>query len=349
MKRLLLPACLVICVSATAAEQLDALSVDRAIQIALQNHRSLQVSQAALEMAEAQYQQAMAAFGPRLNLEAGAQRADQDRTFTMLGVAKTPATDLSALLGPGAVIPSQNLPINMDVKLYDRDVSKAALNFTYPLYTGGRQDAVTGLARKGADIAREEKRKTELEVVRDIRRFYNGAQFARQMEQLASDSLERFKALEDLTERLYQNASLKVKKTDYLRSKTTTAVTRSMLQEARYASSLSREALLNAMGQPLGSALSLAPETPLPQFDAGLEDLIAEAMQYNPDKQRLDSRCRRPTTRSTRRRAATCQPSASRPALTGSGTTTRMACSMPTTAMAGRWASASNGTCSTAD
>lgn len=296
MKHLITPVCLFLALSATAAERLDNLLVDQAIQIALQNHRSMQVSQAALEMAEAQFQQAMAAFGPKLNLEAGVQRADQDRTFTFNGSVQTPVMSipaLAAVLPPGtpasfATIPSQTLPMDMKVKMFDRNVTKASLNFTYPLYTGGKEQAIQGMARKGADIAREEKRKTELEIVRDVRKYYTGAQFAGQMEQLASDTLERFQALEDLTERLYQNASLKVKKTDYLRSKTTTAFTRSMLQEAKYASSLSKEALINAMGLPLNSPISLAPDTALPAFNGELDMLIADAMKFNPDKQRLE-------------------------------------------------------------
>ena len=271
---------------ATAAERLDGLTLAQATQLALQNHRSMQVSQAALDMAEAQYQQAMAAFGPKVGFEAGFQRADEDRTFTFDNAV---TFDAGAILGagPGTMGPPKSLPFNIDVKTFDRDVTKAALNFTYPLYTGGKKEAITGMARAGADIAREDKRKTELEVVRDVNKYYNAVIFAGQMEQLASDTLERFQALQDLTERLYQGASLKVKKTDYLRSKTTTAVTRSMLREANYASQLTREALANAMGLPLGTAVTLAPEPDLPVMTTALDSLIADAMAFNPDKQRL--------------------------------------------------------------
>ena len=312
MIRFALTACtLAAATLATAAERLDGLTLAQATQLALQNHRSMQVSQAALDMAEAQYQQAMAAFGPKVGFEAGFQRADENRTFTFAGAIQTPAMDitntLSGTLGPiistlplaqqqqigaalaqgAGVIPSSTIPMNIEVQMFDRDVTKAALNFTYPLYTGGKKEAITGMARAGADIAREDKRKTELEVVRDVNKYYNAVIFAGQMEQLASDTLERFQALQDLTERLYQGASLKVKKTDYLRSKTTTAVTRSMLREANYASQLTREALANAMGLPLGTAVTLAPEPDLPVMTTALDSLIADAMAFNPDKQRL--------------------------------------------------------------
>lgn len=265
------------------------LTLDQAVRIALDNHQSRRVSRAALDQAEAQYRQAMAAFKPRLGLEAGFQRADQDRSFTFQGTVTTP--DMALPIGPGGTlvpIPGQPLPLNLDVKLFDRDLSQAGLNFTYPLYTGGRREALTGQARLGVDIAREEGRKTDLDLVRDIHRYYHGAMLARQMEQLASDTLERFQVLEELTERLYQGESLKVKKTDYLRSKTTTALTRSMLREARYARALVMEALANAMGLPVNTHLELAEDPSLPAFDGNLEHSLQEALRYNPDKQRLE-------------------------------------------------------------
>jgi len=313
MIRFALTACaLAVTTLAAAAQSLDHLTLQQATQLALQNHRSMQVSQAALDMAEAQYQQAMAAFGPKVGFEAGFQRADENRTFTFAGAIQTPAIDitktLSGVLGPvisglplatqqqigaafaqgGGIIPSSTIPMNIEVLMFDRDVTKAALNFTYPLYTGGKKEAVTGMAKAGADIAREDRRKTELEVVHDVNKYYNGVIFAQQMEQLASDTLERFQALQDLTERLYQGSSLKVKKTDYLRSKTTTAITRSMLREANYASQLTREALANAMGLPLNTPLKLSPEADLPLMTADLDSLISDAMKLNPDKQRLE-------------------------------------------------------------
>jgi outer membrane protein len=289
MKRITLAACLVLASWAAIAERIDNLTLEQSLRIALQNHRSLAVSAAALAMAEAQYRQAMAAFRPRLSLDAGFQRADEDRTFTFAGTVQTP--NMALPLGPGGMlvtIPGQPLPMNLDVKLFDRDVTKAGLTLSYPLYTGGKQQALTAMAAAGVDVARVEQRKTELEVAHDISKYYHGAQFARQMEQLASDTLERFQALEDLTDRLYQNASLKVKKTDYLRSKTTTAVTRSMLQEAKYAAILTREALANAMGLPVDSVLGLGPVAPLPVFDGALDSLTTEAMKFNPDRQRME-------------------------------------------------------------
>ena len=157
------------CNATAVPERMDDISLGQALQTALQNHRSLRVSQASLELAEAQYQQAMAAFRPRVNLEAGFQRADQDRTFSFDGTVMTSAMALP--LGPGGAlvaIPGQPLPINMEVKMFDRDITKASVNLSYPIYTGGKKEALTAMARTGVALARQEQRKTELEVVRDV-------------------------------------------------------------------------------------------------------------------------------------------------------------------------------------
>ncbi|MDP3903777.1 MAG: TolC family protein, partial [Methylococcaceae bacterium] len=227
------------------------------IRIALEKHQSLNVSEASVAMAEAQYQQAMSAYWPRIAAEVNASRADQDRTFKMQGQFDLPPA-LGGALSALAQQPIGAIPLNMDVKLMDRDIVTSSLNLTYPIFTGMKREAIVGQAEKGVKISEEGRRKTNLEIVRDVKKYYYAAQFAIQMEQLADDTLERFKALEDLTERLYQHGSMRVKKTDYLRTKTTTAITRTMRSEAQYARELAHEALGNAMGQEWDASYSLA-------------------------------------------------------------------------------------------
>ncbi|MCQ8105065.1 TolC family protein [Methylomonas sp. SURF-2] len=267
------------------------LSLDDCIRIALEKHQSLNVSAANLAMAEAQYQQAMSAYWPRIAAQVNASRADQDRTFAMDGQFSLPRNMTAALggaLGPqvGAAL-AQPIPINMDVKLADRDLMQSSLNLTYPVFTGLKREALVAQAEKGVKLAEQGQRKTNLEVVRDVKKYFYAAQFARQMEKLADDTLERFKALEGLTEQLYQHGSLKVKKTDYLRTKTTTAVTRTLLSEARYAREMAHEALGNAMGQGWDESFMLAePEAATP-VNADLQQLVEAARNFNPDIQQL--------------------------------------------------------------
>lgn len=272
-------------VSAAPAPQ-QKLALADCIRIALEKHQSLNVSEASVAMAEGQYQQAMSAYWPRIAAEVNASRADQDRTFKMDGQFNLPS-GLTNNLGPLGAALAQPIPLNMDVKLMDRDIVTSSLNLTYPIFTGMKREAIVSQAEKGVKIAEEGRRKTNLEIVRDVKKYYYAAQFAIQMEQLADDTLERFKALEDLTERLYQHGSMRVKKTDYLRTKTTTAITRTMRSEAQYARELAHEALGNAMGQEWDASYSLAEAVDASPLSGELKQLVDSAHTFNPDIQQL--------------------------------------------------------------
>ncbi len=275
------------CLSADGTAQ-QKLSLQDCIRIALEKHQSLNVSAANIAMAEAMYQQAMSAYWPQIAAQVNASRADQDRTFTMEGQFSLPSsiTGNPVLGGLGQVL-AQPIPINMDIKILDRDLVQSSLNLTYPIFTGLKREALVAQAEKGIQIAEQGQRKTTLDIIRDVKKYYYGAQFAIQMETLADDTLERFKALEDLTERLYQHGSLKVKKTDYLRTKTTTAVTRTMLSEAKYAREMAHEALGNAMGQEWSDSYVLVEADEATPISEGLQQLVETAQSFNPDIQQL--------------------------------------------------------------
>ncbi len=268
-------------------ESVERYTLDNCIAIALQKHQSLKVSDAQVMMAEALYLQAMSAYWPRLSATVGADRAGEDRTFSVQGSFQLPQNLGNSLALVNGGQPVSSLPLNLKIKLYDRDLVRASVNLTYPVFTGLKRSALIGQAEKGVKIAQQGQRKTSLEIVRDVKKYFYAAQFALDMEQLADDTLERFKVLEELTERLYQNGSLKVKKTDYLRTKTTTALVRSMLNEAEYARELAHEALGNAMGQPWHAQYQLSDSEMPEALTAELQELVDAAKQFNPEIQQL--------------------------------------------------------------
>lgn len=262
-------------------------TLDDCITIALQKHQSLKVSDAQIAMAEALYQQAMSAYWPRLAASVGADRADEDRTFTIQGSVDLPKNLGNALSLFNGGQPIASLPIDTKIKMYDRDLVRASINLTYPVFTGLKRPSIIAQAKKGVRIAEQGRRKTALEVIRDVKKYYYAAQLAVHMENLAYDTLVRFEVLEELTDRLYQNGSLKVKKTDYLRTKTTTAMMRSMLHESEYARELAHEALGNAMGQPWNADYHLAESETPKAITAELQELVDAALYFNPEIQQL--------------------------------------------------------------
>ncbi len=269
-------------------QYIETYSLNDCISTALQKHQSLRISDAQVMMAEALYTQAMSAYFPRLAANISASRADEDRTFDVQGSFALPQNLANGLALINNGQPINSLPLNLKVKLFDRDLARASINLTYPVFTGLKRPAILGQAEKGVQIAEQGRRKTNLDIIRDVKKYYYAAQFALQMEQLANNTLERFKALEDLTEALYQSGtSLKVKKTDYLRTKTTTALTRSIANEASYARELAHEALGNAMGQPWDSSYRLADSKQVETITAELQELVDAAKNFNPEVQQL--------------------------------------------------------------
>ena len=200
----------------------QSLTLDDAIRIALENNRNLKISQAALQIADAQYHQALSARYPQLTATASAMRMDEDPSFLMKGSFTLPQDIANGLALSGAVtqdeinalysgsnthstlintlnaaqagmLPAQNIPLNMDVKQMDRDLGVLRVDMTYPLYTGGKVDALIRQAALNKSIQSEENRRSEAEVIYDVKRYYFGAMLAQRLShetQITLDQIE---------------------------------------------------------------------------------------------------------------------------------------------------------------
>lgn len=295
----------------------QSLSLDDAIKIALENNRNLKISQNALKIADAQYHQALSARYPQLNATASFMRMDEDPSFQMRGNFTLPQ-QFSGLLGAlvndtatlGAVANAQinptpganplnlqtgaiaqsgalssisTIPLDMDVKQMDRDLGVLRLDMMYPLYTGGKVDAIIRQASLNKSIQSQEARRSEAEVIYDVKRYYYGAMLAEQLNAETHDTLERMNMVKDLTETFYKGGSLKVKKTDYLRTLTTVNMIASMDEEMHSNAELAKSALINATGLPWNSTIELSQKTfDAPTLSSDLKTLVNDAHRFNP-------------------------------------------------------------------
>lgn len=287
----------------------QSLSLNDAIRIALENNRNLKISQTALQIADAQYHQALSARYPQLTATATAMRMDEDPSFLMKGTTSINNTQMigmyNALSGAAAAdgnaftagtyaaiaasTPAQsNLPINMDVKIMGRDTAIGRLELMYPLYTGGKIDAIIRQATLNKSIQSEEARRSEAEVIYDVKRYYYGAMLSQQLDAETHDTLERMTMVKDLTETFYQGGSLKVKKTDYLRTLTTVNMISSMSEEMHSNTELAKSALINAIGLPWNSTIELSQnEFAVPKLEGDLQTLVNDAYRFNPTRNQL--------------------------------------------------------------
>ncbi|MFZ3052321.1 MAG: TolC family protein [Sulfuricurvum sp.] len=274
----------------------QSLSLDDAIRIALENNRNLKISQTALQIADAQYHQALSVRYPQLTASASAMRMDEDPSFRMKGSFLLPQ-DLTMMLAGTIQNPQQqayliqngiNVPIDMDVKQMDRDLGVFRLDMMYPLYTGGKIDAIIKQATLNKSIQSEEARRSEAEVIYDVKRYYYGAMLAQQLGKETQDTLERMTMVKDLTETFYQGGSLKVKKTDYLRTLTTVNMIASMSEEMHSNTELAKSALVNAIGLPWNSTVELSQnEFATPKLEGDLQTLVNDAYRFNPTRNQL--------------------------------------------------------------
>lgn len=295
------------------AEKLRTLTLDQCIELALQYNRTRKISQAAREIAEAQYKQALSAYWPQITLSSTATRMDDPPLFIFpatplpLGNAARPLAEAIAAaqmlknpLSPTPGTPNYNAALSattdtvlkglqtgtmpaFEIKLMDRDSLFTSLELIYPLYTGGKRSALATQAKLGVEIAREAVRRTDLQVIHDVQIFYYSCIFSRNLLQLGQDTLQRFEVTLELTENLYKHGTGRVKKTDYLRTQVIVASIRSFMELLKSNEQLARAALVNALGLDWREEVEIAAEAiPFRGYDNNLGKLVQEAQQLNP-------------------------------------------------------------------
>jgi outer membrane protein TolC len=248
-----------------------------------------------LEIAEAQHRQALSGYWPQIGVKAAYSIMDHDPNFVFPSKSmQIPASTIIATtpLGPMPIsIPASSITIpEQNVKLMDKKNFYATLNANLPLYTGGQVSSMVRQAEQGMRAAKEEARRTDLQITYDITRYYYGAVLAGELLRIGKDTLARMEVTLELTEKLYTQGSGKVKKTDYLRNKTVVEAIRSAVTALEANEQLAKAALTNSMGIPWDTPIDLAlRELPFTPQNSKLKDLVSGAYHFNPDWARLEA------------------------------------------------------------
>ena len=290
------------------------LSLDDAVRTALRNNAKLRIGRTGMQIAKAQYEEALSGRYPRVDLTLGASRRDQDINYLAAGTFDLPQDftnqmalsaadvqdELTAMLTntpkthtnlqntynavQAGLIPPMSIPFEMDVTTLGRDSASARIDVSYPLYTGGRVDAVIRQAALNEKVGFQGYRRSAAEVVYDTRRYYYAVMLAEKIEKEVADTLTRLETVRDLTEAFYKGDSLRVKKTDYLRTLVTVDLARSMLEQSRASVATAKSALVNAMGLPYDTDIEISEKDfAAPGHSEGLETLVKKAYRFNPD------------------------------------------------------------------
>ncbi len=243
--------------------QAQSYTLEQAISTALQNNHLKKISALDIQIASAQYKEAMSANLPSLDLQLGYIKRDEDLINITKGEFTLPqdmSNALALIAAPDTqkpqiqqmitanMLPPAKIPLNFTSVVMGDRTSQASVKVTYPLYTGGKVSALQKQAKLGKAIAAAKDTRTREEVVFDIRKYYYGAVLTQQIAKLMHDTSERMALLNDLTAEMYKNGSKKVKKTDFYKTALASDMFKSMDQEYRTRASVAKSALAFAMG-----------------------------------------------------------------------------------------------------
>ena len=301
--------CLLVCTNVIFASAKE-FTLKEAINIALENNHQSKISKVALEIANAQYKQALSANYPALNAMVVGQRLKEDVIYQQRGAISLPADTakslaLSQMLAAGSDLATaqatinaypagsfdnQTLSIDTDTTAYGRDTVKGSLNLLYPLFTGGKISSVIEQAKLNKLLAMNTIRRNDLEVVYDIKKYFYGYVLTNELYKIAKATLDRMNYISTLTKQFYEaGESLNVKKTDYLSIQVTVALIESIVAKIEANRFMVTSALSNAMGLPWDSEIKPTyknDELLPPKYS--LSKLVQDAYKTNSDIRKMD-------------------------------------------------------------
>jgi len=285
-------------------------TLSEAIKIALENNKQNKISKIGLEIADAQYKQAISANYPAINAMVVGQRVKEDVIYQQRGAINLPSDTakslaLSQMLAngldlataqatinsyPSGTFDNQTLSIDTDTTALGRDTVKGSLNLLYPLFTGGKISSVIEQAKLNKLLAMNTIKRTDLDVAYDIKKYFYGYVLTNELYKISKATLDSMTYVENLTKQFYESGdSLNVKKTDYLSIQVTLALIESIVAKIDANRFLVKSALANAMGLPWDSEIEAKytnNELLPPKYS--LSKLVQSAYKSNSDIRKMD-------------------------------------------------------------
>jgi outer membrane protein len=261
------------------------INLTEALSLALENNGLNKISKINLEIAEAQYNQALSANYPSLEAVLYANRDKQDLIYQQRGTFTLPKSLAYGLSAINNGQPITTIPADIDAKAYGRDTVRGSLELTYPFYTGGKIEAIINQAKLNKELAKVAIIRSENDVTYDVKRYYYGYILTNELHKIVNKIYKNMKFSTDLAKEFLENSTtLKINRTDYLNAKLTTSLLQSTLSKLE----LNREMLKNAMGNLVGlnwddKVEILYEENEILNQNLPLQKIVEKAYELNPD------------------------------------------------------------------
>jgi outer membrane protein len=261
------------------------LALTQCIDIALAQNQWRPLSQLEVEIAQAQHQQALSAYWPQAGLTAALVRRDE--ALINIFPQETSVYSINLL---GQPLDTEVTIAEKNIRLMDPLHFQSAVDIRYPLYAGGLRRSYVRQAKAGIEAARQQVRRSELQIIHDVRRYYWSAVLAQGLFEVGDEARARLEVTLELTENLYLHGSGSVKKTDFLQSKVMVESVRALVAELEGNTRLARAALANSMGLRWDAEIEpVDRQIPYDPLGEELQTLVAEAYRFNPDWGRMEA------------------------------------------------------------
>ena len=309
MKKIL---CVIFLLCTTVFSRDVTLGLNEAIDLAIKNNALNRISKLNLEIANAQYQQALSANYPSFDAVFYASRDKNDSIFQQRGVF-TLSSDLTKTLAlantlnipedapgvlatrtasqagisatPSSSFPSGEISADIDVKAKGRDTARGQLELNYPIYTGGKISAIIEQARLNKDVVKQSIVRDENSIIFDVKKYYYGYVLTSELSKLVNRIYDNMKFSTDLAKEFLENGSdLKINKTDYLNAKLTTSLIQSTLSKIELNKKMIEGAISNLVGLKYNDNLKIVYNNQsILKQNRSLQELIKKSYDLNPD------------------------------------------------------------------
>ncbi len=293
------------------------LNLEKAINMALDNNGMNRISQLNLQIAQAQYQQALSANYPSLDAIFYANRDNKDTIFQQRGnftlpaefsktlaladTLKIPATQpgnnpfsgmtareeaqFGISSAPLSAFPKGTISADLDSVAKGRDVVRGELQLNYPIYTGGKISALIEQARLNKDIKKQAIIRDRAQVIYDVKKYFYGYILTNELYSLVNSIYKNFEFSRDLTKDFLENGTdLKINRTDYLNIKLLTSLTQSTLSSIELNKEMLKGAIANAIGLKYNDTLKISyDKQKILKQNRSLQELVKKASSLNPD------------------------------------------------------------------
>ena len=305
------------------AGQPQVLNLDRVMALAMERNHHRPASRFEVAMAEAQHRQALAAYWPQVQVDAGYQRLDQPLNFIFpASLMQIPAQSIAVpgatavvtipanAFGPGFPPSNVQMPVSypnqtvntpaqvfqvpeQNIKVLDQDFASGTLDLKWLLFDGGMRHGYREQSGGMVAMMQAEAHRTDLEIADSVRQMYWGAVLARQLNQTGKDTLSRMEVTLRLTESLFKEGSGKVTKADYLENTVMVESLRAMVAQLEKNEAMAQAALANTAGLAWNASIQPADtEIPFQPFAGSTDDMVARSYQFNPDWEKLEAALR---------------------------------------------------------